>query len=329
MWSDRRSNGRLGGQLQSVTSTRRWTTDGVDPDLALSYWIDTVCDRFLELEIDSPKRADFHASLDQSDFGPGTINLICADVQRVRRTSAKIARTRQASFMLMQLRAGRVRVEQSGRATTLYPGECVLIDGTEPYEVECPQPTRSLVLQLPDEWLRRYLANPEALVPLQIAGGGWCAALCAALASLDVEDCDDLALPPAEVVEHIGALLRLALRSGRAGAEGRSPIERLMRTICGRLAEPNLTPRTVAAEHRISVRGVHYAFAAAGTTFVEALMRVRLEHARELLADRRMRDVPVAEIAACCGFMDPSHFARRFRRAFGVSPLTFRSRAAH
>ena len=316
----------MGAPLQTLSSTRHWSTDGVDPCRALSYWVDTVCDRFLELEIDSPRRAGFCASLDQTDFGPATINLICADVQRVRRTNAKIARARQASFMLMQLRAGRVRVGQSGRAISLYPGECVLIDGSEPYEIECSQPTRSLVLQLPGDWLRRHLANPETVAPLPVTGGGWCAALCAAVASLDVAACDDLALPAAEVAEQIGALLRLALGPGAAQPEGRPLTERLMRTIRGRLAEPDLTPGAVAVEHHISVRSVHYAFAASGTTFVEALMRARLDRARELLTDRSTPEVPVAEIAARCGFMDPSHFARRFRQAFGIAPLVYRNR---
>jgi len=32
----------------------------------------------------------------------------------------------------------------------------------------------------------------------------------------------------------------------------------------------------------------------------------------------------VIEVAARCGFADPSHFARRFRRQLGVAPLAFR-----
>ena len=49
------------------------------------------------------------------------------------------------------------------------------------------------------------------------------------------------------------------------------------------LADPDLSPTTVAAEHRISVRTLHYAFAAAGTSFAGQLMLARLERARALL----------------------------------------------
>jgi AraC-like DNA-binding protein len=311
------------------SSVSNWSTAGIDPYRALSYWVETVCDRFLELEIEAPLRSGFHASLDQAAFGPATINLISADAQRVRRTVAKIARARAPSFLLMQLREGRVRVRQRNRAIELYPGECVLIAGGEPYEVECPQPTRSLVLQIPDDWLRRHLEHPEAGTPIPLTAGGDCAALCSAVDALDLDAEDAPALPPDEVLEQIGALLSFAVRSSTTIPGGRPLIERLLRSIRGRLSEPDLTPRSIAAEHRVSVRSLHYAFAPLGTTFAEALMRARLEQARALLLDRRMRELPIADVAARCGFLDPSHFARRFRRAYGVAPLALRAMASH
>ncbi len=315
-----------GGIVQFVSGTHHWSTDAVEPRRALSYWVDTVCDRFLELDIDTPVRTGFQAQLDQTELGPAIVNMIRADVQRVRRTSAKIARTRQSAFMLMQLRAGRVLVRQAGRSTPLYPGECVLIDGRAPYEVECPLPTCSLVLTLPEVWLRRYLEHPEALVPLRVAGGGWGAALCAAVGSLEIDGCDNLALPPEEVAGHVAALLKLAIAPEPAGAAPRPLRERVVRALNGRYAEPDLSPAALAGELHMSVRSLHYTFAAAGTTFIEELMRIRLERARELLADGRARELPIAEIAARCGFIDPSHFARRFRRRFGCTPHGYRHR---
>lgn len=315
----------MGHRLQSAPA-RHWSTDEVASQ-AFSYWVDTVCDRFLELDIDSPVREHFRARLDQTELGAATANWLSADVQQVRRTTARIARA-QRGFLLMQLRAGRVQIRQAGRTTPLYPGECVLLDGAQPYEVECPEATRSCVLQLPEQWLRRWVRSPERLTPARFTARGWSAALCAAVASLDIESCDDLALPRGEVADHIAALLKLALGPEPQDAAGGQHLrERLMRTVRNGLSDPTLSPATVAAEHRISVRSLHYAFAAAGTSFVEQLMRARLTRARELLADPRLRDLPVIEIAARCGFTDPSHFARRFRRRFGVAPQTFRRAA--
>ncbi|HEY7890380.1 MAG TPA: AraC family transcriptional regulator [Steroidobacteraceae bacterium] len=305
---------------------RHWSTDEA-ADRPFSYWVDTVCDRFLELDIDSPVREHFHARLDQTELGPATANWLCADAQRVRRTRAKIGRTRP-SFLLMQMRAGRVEIRQAGRITPLRPGECILLDGTQPYEVECPEATRSCVLQLSDEWLRRRVSSPEQLAPRHFGGSGWSGALCAAVASLEIDSCDHLALPRGEVAEHIAALLTLALGpEPQDSVRGQHLRQRLLRAIRGGLSDPDLSPTAVAAGHHVSVRALHYAFAAAGTTFVEELMLARLQRARELLADPRMRAMPVIEVAARCGFTDPSHFARRFRRRFGIAPLAFRRAA--
>ncbi len=315
----------MGDRLQSIAA-RHWSTEEV-ADRPFSYWVDTVCDRFLELDIDSPVRERFRARLDQTELGPATANWLCADAQRVRRTRAKIARA-HSSFLLMQLRAGRVQITQAGRSTLLSAGECILLDGAQPYELECPEATRSCVLQLSDEWLSHWVSAPERLAPRHFAGRGWSGALCAAVASLEIDSCDHLALPRGEVADHIAALLRLALGpEPRDGEDGRHLQERLLRTLRSGLSDPRLSPATLAAEHRISVRSLHYAFAATGTTFVEQLMRARLQRARELLADPHLRDLPVIEVAARCGFADPSHFARRFRRQFGVTPLAFRRAA--
>lgn len=305
---------------------RHWSTEEV-PDRPFSYWVETVCDRFLELEIDSPVRQQFHARLDQTDLGPATASWLCADAQRVRRTRAKIAGS-HPSFLLMQLRAGRVEIRQAGQVTPLRPGECILLDGAQPYEVECPEATRSCVLQLSDTWLRGWVSSPERLAPRRFMGAGWSGALCAAVASLELDSCDHLALPRGEVAEHIAALLRLALGPEPRDLTGGQHLrDRLMRTLRNTLSDPRLSPFTVATEHRISVRTLHYAFAATGTTFVEELMQARLQRARDLLADPRYRDLPVIEVAARCGFTDPSHFARRFRRRFGIAPLAFRRAA--
>src|SRR5579864_4434705 len=114
---------------------RHWSTDEVDPRRALAYWVDTICDRFLELEIDTPLRDGFQAQLDQVEFGPATANFLRAGVQRVHRTRSKIAAARAQVFILLQLRAGHMGFRHLGHELRLGPGECVFIDSTEPYEV--------------------------------------------------------------------------------------------------------------------------------------------------------------------------------------------------
>ena len=313
------------GVLLDSHCVRRWSTEEVGQRHALAYWVDTVCDRLLELDIDTPLRERFRACLVQTDLGPATASLLEAECQRVHRTRAKIAHSRYSIFFLLQLRAGRMRLQQLGREATLHQGECVLIDGTEPYEIECPEPTSALALRLPEDWLKRWVPYPERLSARRFASGGWNSALGAALGSLDVDSCDQLALPRGVVAEQIAALLALAAGADSPANRQPSLYEDFLSTLRDRLHETNLTPLAVAADHQVSIRSLHYAFARAGSTFVEQLMRLRLERARVILSDVRLSDLSVGEVAARCGFMDPSHFARRFRRRFGQAPLQYRN----
>jgi transcriptional regulator GlxA family with amidase domain len=144
---------------------------------------------------------------------------------------------------------------------------------------------------------------------------------------LDVNSCDQLGLPRDAIADPIATLLKLAIGPDREASSQPALLNQLVRTLQNRLHEADLSPLTVAAEHGICARSLHYAFARAHTTFVERLMELRLARAREMLSNTQLFDLPVAEVAARCGFADPSHFARRFRRRFGQSPLQFRGSA--
>jgi len=305
---------------------RRWSTEEVDQRRALSYWVDTVCDRFLALEIDTPVRDHFRASLEQVELGPTTVNSMHAEMQRVRRTQANLARSSHPVFILLQLREGQVRLQQLGRETVVREGETVFIDGTEPYLLECPRATNSLALRMPEPWLKQWLPHPERFPARLLTGNGWSAALNAALSTVHVDSCDAFALSPDAVAEQIAALLALAIGGdAEARSAERSQFDKLVSTLRSRLHEEDLSPQSVADQHGISKRSLYYAFASANTTFVEQLVRLRLERAQEMLRDVRFSDLPVSEVAARCGFADPSHFARRFKQKFAQPPLHFRS----
>ncbi len=61
----------------------------------------------------------------------------------------------------------------------------------------------------------------------------------------------------------------------------------------------------------------------AGITFTQLLLRIRLDHARRLLARDRLS---VADIAAACGFNEQSYFTRVFKKAFNDTPADYRRR---
>ena len=86
------------------------------------------------------------------------------------------------------------------------------------------------------------------------------------------------------------------------------------------LTDPGLTPERIARAHNVSVRQLYKACAGAGVRLEQWVIEQRLEAARAELAAPSGRRRSIAATARACGFADPSHFARRFRAAYGMTP---------
>lgn len=60
---------------------------------------------------------------------------------------------------------------------------------------------------------------------------------------------------------------------------------------------------------------------ATGTSFLDYLRNVRVEHAKKLL---RTTSLPTAQIALSCGFQSPHHLIRSFKKVTGLTPGEYR-----
>jgi AraC-like DNA-binding protein len=104
--------------------------------------------------------------------------------------------------------------------------------------------------------------------------------------------------------------------------------ERIHRVIEANISEPTLGPRKVASAVGISVRHLHRLFSISGGTTLGDYIRVRrLEQCRRDLANPRLREKKITEIAFFWGFSDSAHFSHSFRKQFGVSPRVFREQS--
>lgn len=92
-----------------------------------------------------------------------------------------------------------------------------------------------------------------------------------------------------------------------------------------RFAEP-LRVADIAAAAELSATQLERAMRRSlGMSPKQLLMRTRLDEAARRLDDT---DLPIATIAAQCGFYDQSQFTRQFRRTVGLTPGAYRARAA-
>lgn len=303
-----------------------WSTDDAAPGMGLSYWIEAICEAFLEMKADGD-RERFDASLTKFQFGPIDLNFVDTDPQEVWRTRAAIARSRENFFYLLYMHDGHMGVTQRGREAIIAPGHCLLVDSREPYRFSLPDRNRCLSVQIPQHWLRTWLPHPEdATVILLAEHSRWGATLASALGNLRADAMADIALPFGVVADQIGAMLALAAGTQDANVtrHNASLRGRLLRTITEQSTDPGLDPAHVAAEHGISKRYLHLVMAQGGTSFGAALIEARLNRAKALLEDPRFARTSISDIAWRSGFANASHFARRFRQRFGTAPAAFR-----
>lgn len=100
---------------------------------------------------------------------------------------------------------------------------------------------------------------------------------------------------------------------------------RIDRHIDAHLADPTLSPPTLAAAVHISLRYLHRLFEGRGASVAATILARRLDRARALLHDRAWRHRPIADIARAVGLPRADHFSRAFRARFGVPPRAVRA----
>jgi len=90
------------------------------------------------------------------------------------------------------------------------------------------------------------------------------------------------------------------------------------------LADPDLGAEQIARAMFISVRQLYKLWETEPGPLGQWIIECRLDAARQDLTSRRGRNQTIAAVARRWGFADSTHFSRRFRQAYGMSPREWR-----
>ena len=225
--------------------------------------------------------------------------------------------------------------QQDGREARLGAGDFTLCDLTRPYNVQCDEPCRMLVVGIPRPLLLRYVPFPEELTAVAMSTRDSINGLVSDyLRNLWTRF--PLGPPLSEAWQVCQATMSLIggayerllqTRSTRRSAASLHRA-RIRSYIEEHLTDSELTPTSIATGCQINVRYMHRLQALEKETLARYILRRRLEEcARELAATQRRRSI--TEIAFLYGFKSATHFGRAFRDRYGVSPGKYPDSAAH
>jgi AraC-like DNA-binding protein len=228
----------------------------------------------------------------------------------------------QHDVQLVLVHAGSARVAVDGREHRIAVGEVgLLLPGhRERFAFDADIGTRHSWVQihvadLSDE-LRARLEGLPAVLPLTPALDAIAREAVATAGS---------ALPNAPaLLAHLAAaaVWRYVGEAERRRPERARPVEDARRFIHGNLQDPNLTLAGIAAAAHVTPAHLVRSFGAEhGTTPMAYLWNRRVALGVDLLANTGL---PIATVAARCGFVTPHHFSRRIRAATGLPPGALR-----
>jgi AraC-like DNA-binding protein len=310
-----------------------WSTDTVEARDRLSYWIEAVCNTYVQLDCETPQRGlGFSGTIEANQLATLGLSRVTSSTQWVRRTPSKIARATEDYFLVSIQTKGHGRIVQDGRIADLAPGDFALYDSTRPYELIFDGAFQQHVLQLPGAVLRSRLRNTEKLTARKVCGDRGAGHLMIGMIETLAADIDTLESGSvAAIAESVENILVAGLCSLPGAADpavsqlASYHRDQIKACVMQRLRDPRLSINDIAAHLRLSPSTIYRAFASEPVSLNTWIWNQRLDGAKRDICDPALAGRTITEIAFSWGFNDAAHFSRIFRARFGCSARELRA----
>ncbi len=306
-----------------------FTTDDLDTKDRIAFWADVASKTFYAHSFDAPA-TNFAGRLRSRTIDSLALTICDCGPCAVTRTRRDTLRDDIDNYIFSIRLEGRSLFTQDDHTQMFAPGSVMIHSAGQPQTLEFLDATRSLHVSIPRRLMQGRLAAPDAtrLLSRNTPEVGLVVDFIRSLS----ERADDLdaALMP-RLANQVVELLSLAL----GGTNGAVPLStaranalrRVKAEVEKRLRDPGLNPSDAAAGAGVSVRYANALLAEEGSSLERYIQQRRLEQCRRALEDPLQFNRMIGEIAYAWGFSDHSHFTRRFRDAFGMTPSDCRQLA--
>ena len=300
-------------------------------DLTLAQWRETINVSFAALEITAPVDSEFRADLTTVELDDVHLFDMTTSAHRVVRTAEMVARDAGEYLKLSLQLQGRARLRQDGRECVLGPGGLGLYAAYRPYELVYDGPQHSLVMTFPRSVVQLIPAQLDLVTAQRIGQEDGLGRVAVPMFRNLTENMDLLRGPHASKLVRSALDMLVSVLSAEvvepAGEHaGDLLVQQATAYIADHLADPELSPGSIARALYVSVRQLHSRFAAQHLTVAAHIRAVRLAAIRAELADPAHRDDAVHTISARHGLTDPAHVSKAFKAEYGESPTAYRRR---
>lgn len=305
------------------------------------FWHELLAREVAPARVYSDHAGDFRAWARVTDLGELRLTSYRYPSLDMRRTGRSVRQFDPQMYQLALPTAGQSAISQQRRQSELRPAEFTFVDTSRPYDAShrqspsAPGPASSVTILIPHSRLPLPPDKIDQLLAARLPADTGMGALLATYLRHIADHPEqfrptDAARLGSTALDLISATLaqQLDLESMLPAEVQREALRARVRAFVDEnLGDPELTPRSVAAVHHLSVRSLHRLFEGEQTTVAELIRTRRLERCRQDLRDPRLRGQPAYVIGARWGFPDRAHFSRAFRAAYGLSPQAFRERS--
>ncbi|MEU8288749.1 helix-turn-helix domain-containing protein [Micromonospora sp. NPDC048905] len=329
------------GEASGVLPNLLVDTTVLAPADRFEFWHALVAQETAPAHISSAQLDNFVAYAQAIDLGPIRLTSLRYPSLDSTRPAQLVRRAEADVYQLALPLTGRNVLTQDRNESAFEAGNhFTLLDTARPHvarhSADGPGLAATITVQIPHaalpfapDLLRRLLAMT---MPSHLGVGGLLANHLRSVAAQP----EQYGQADAEVLGRVALDLLTAMLAQHLDVEGTLSPEarhtalraRVVDFIDRHLGSAELSPRSVAAAHHISLRSLHRLFEGETTTAAELIRVKRLEQCRRDLGNPLHLRQPVQAIAARWGFADKAHFSRLFRARFGLSPQAYRA-AAH
>lgn len=311
-----------------------YSTTDVHPRERFSYWREVATRGYVEHDTLPADRASFNGSVHIASLPGIGVSAFDAAPHQVHRSARSAATANNGELLFHAVTSGEVAVSQDGRDSIVKDRGFYLIDPIRPFDLVLRKRSTHVIIKVPRGMIDARVGNTSDLTGKVMGSSEGVGSITMGLIELlsdRAETLDDLAgLKVAEQLMDLTALTLVTCRrdNGVALSSPRAvALLRLKATIERLLIEPGLKPDRVAAEAGISVRYANDLLSEERSSIERFVTERRLERCRHALEDASQSHRTIGEIAFKWGFSDLSHFGRRFKARYGLSPTDYRRQA--